>query len=116
MVLNSAQDFTVQRGTAISVPERIAIFDSQAAVLATDASGKGQGHIYKADAQGNQTLANPAAAATAGDTLGIYCVGLGAVNPTGQAGDSASLTTLGRTVVPVSVPYAVQFPHGLFAA
>jgi uncharacterized protein (TIGR03437 family) len=67
-------------------------------VFTLDASGTGQGHIYKIDSAGNQILADKNAPAKGGDTLVIYCSGLGAVNPPLAAGTPAPLAFLTNTV------------------
>ena len=77
------------------------MFDAQPAILATAGNGPGQGHIYKATAAGAQILADANAPATAGDTLVIYSVGLGAVTPpvtTGTASPSSPLASAAGTV------------------
>jgi len=100
---NAQQQFIVQRGSAISVPEKIVIFNSQPAILSTTSDGKGQGHIYKSDSTGNQILTNSTSPAVAGDSLVMYCVGLGPVDPPVTAGEAASLTQLSKTTGLVTV-------------
>jgi len=89
LALNAPHELLVLRGSAISVPAPIAIFDSEPAILATNGSGSGQGVIFKVDAQGNSVLADANNPASAGDVLVMYCVGLGAVKPAVTAGDGA---------------------------
>ncbi len=104
----------VQRGTALSVPQSVVIATARPAVFSVDGSGSGQGHIYKFDAKGAQILASPDSPALAGDVLVIYCSGLGAVTPPIAAGVAAPLTSLTKTVNPVTatiqgLPAEVQF-------
>ncbi len=115
LAVNAPHQLIVQRGNAISVPVPIAVFDSQPAVLATAGNGVGQGHIYKVDSSGNQILADANAPATTGDTLVIYTVGLGAVNPPVTAGQAAPLDTLSRTVAPVTLTIGGQQASVAFA-
>jgi uncharacterized protein (TIGR03437 family) len=104
----------VQRGNAISVPVKIAIFNAQPAILATEGNGTGQGHIYKVDAQGNAVLAGANSPASAGDVLVMYAVGLGPVTPPVKGGDPAPVAPSSSTVAKVTViiggqPSEVQF-------
>ncbi|HLG99221.1 MAG TPA: kelch repeat-containing protein [Bryobacteraceae bacterium] len=103
LAVNAPLQLIVQRGSAISVPVPIAVFDSQPAILATAGNGTGQGHIYKIDSSGNQILADANAPATAGDYLVIYTVGLGAVNPPVNAGDPAGSNPPSSTTAPVTL-------------
>ncbi|HLG99220.1 MAG TPA: hypothetical protein VKX49_23115 [Bryobacteraceae bacterium] len=111
LAVNAPHQLIVQRGSAISVPVPIAIFDSQPAILATAGNGTGQGHIYKIDSSGNQILADANAPATAGDYLVIYTVGLGAVDPPVSAGDPAGSNPPSTTTAPVTLTIGgVQAP------
>jgi len=106
----------VQRGTAISTPESVAIGDGQPAVFTTNLSGSGQGHIYRITSAGAQMLAAPGAAVTAGDVVTIYCSGLGEVNPaTVTAGSPAPLDVLESTVNPVTATIGDVDAKVLFA-
>ena len=73
---------------------------AQPGIFTLNQQGTGQGAIVKSD---QVTLAQPGTPAAAGDTVVIYCTGLGAVTPEVPAGTPASLTQLSRTVNPVSV-------------
>ncbi len=115
LAVNAPHQLIVQRGNAISVPVPIAVFDSQPAILATAGNGVGQGHIYKVDASGNQVLADANSPATAGDTLVIYTVGLGAVNPPVAAGDPAPSNPASQTVAPVTLTIGGQQATVAFA-
>jgi uncharacterized protein (TIGR03437 family) len=93
----------VQVGNSVSVPQSVLLGVARPAAFTLDASGQGQGHIYKYDAQGNQILAGPSTPAKTGDVLVIYCSGLGAVTPPLDAGTATPLTFLTKTVSPVTV-------------
>jgi uncharacterized protein (TIGR03437 family) len=97
IAVNAPHQLIVQRANAISVPVPIAIFDTQPAILATAGNGQGQGHIYKVDAAGTQTLADASSPAKAGDVLVIYTVGLGPVTPPVKSGDPAPFAPLSYT-------------------
>ncbi len=115
LAVNAPHQLIVLRGNAISVPVPIAIFDSQPAILATGGNGLGQGHIYKVDSSGNQTLADANSPAGAGDTLTIYTVGLGAVAPPVTAGDAAPITPLSRTAATTTLTIGGQQATVFFA-
>ncbi len=107
LAVNAPHQLIVQRGNAISVPVPIAVFNSQPAIFATAGNGVGQGHIYVADSQGNQLLADQQAPAKAGDVLVIYCVGLGPVTPAVKSGDPAPFS-LTQANAPVAVTIGGQ--------
>jgi uncharacterized protein (TIGR03437 family) len=114
LAINSPHQLIVQRGNAISVPVKIAIFNAQPAILATEGNGTGQGHIYKVDAQGNAVLGDANSPASAGDVLVMYAVGLGPVTPPVKGGDPAPVAPSSSTVAKVTVtigglPSEVQF-------
>jgi uncharacterized protein (TIGR03437 family) len=95
----------------ISVPITTAIFETQPAILSTAGNGIGQGHVYKVDG----TLADTNSPATAGDALVIYCVGLGAVSPTVNAGDPSPTSPLSSVPVPVTVTIGGVSANSFFA-
>jgi uncharacterized protein (TIGR03437 family) len=102
LAINSRHQMIVQRGTTISVPQPVLIGVSRPAIFTVDASGAGQGHIYKVDSSGRQVLANPSNPAKPGDTLVVYCSGLGAVDPPLAAGSATPLAFLTRTTAPLT--------------
>ena len=104
---NSSQSLIIQNGNALSNSEPVAIAPAQPAVFTKDLSGKGAGIVtgFKPDGtpiNSGQVLdaANPA---SAGDTIVIYCAGLGSVDPAVPAGQAAPLSPLSKTVNPVRV-------------
>lgn len=105
----------VQRGNAISVPVTVTVMAAQPAILSTNGSGSGQGHIYRIDDAGNVALAAAATPAQAGQTLVIYCAGLGAVDPPvsaasgAPAGGPVSSTIAKVTLTIGGVPAPVAF-------
>ncbi len=113
--VNSTQQLVVQRGNAVSVPVPIAVFTASPSILSTNATGSGQGHVYVIGAGGIETLAGPGAPATAGNPVVIYCVGLGAVTPSVDAGAVASGTTLSTANAPVTVTFGSQTVTAGFA-
>jgi uncharacterized protein (TIGR03437 family) len=103
LAVNTAQQVAVSRGSTISVPQQVTIAAAAPGVFTVDGSGKGQGIIVGVKANGDQAVADPAHPVKAGDTLVIYCTGLGEVDPPSTAGAAASLTQLSYAVNAVTV-------------
>lgn len=101
--LNSVQQVIVQQNAQYSAPESLTIGSTAPAVISADGSGKGQGVVVVAKADGTQFLNDAAHPARAGDVLVVYCVGLGAVLPPVAAGAAAPLSQLSSTVNPTIV-------------
>jgi len=99
---NTQQQLIVQNGNALSVPQSLVVAAAQPGIYTQDLSGKGPG-IITDFTTGNQeiTASNPA---HIGDTLVIYCNGLGAVSPPVPTGTPAPTNgTLTQTVNAVTV-------------
>jgi uncharacterized protein (TIGR03437 family) len=81
---NTSQQILVTRDTTVSVPMAIDVAPAQPAVfLNPQPSAANQGSIFavRTTSSGQTSfLAGPSSPATAGDTLVIYCGGLGGVN------------------------------------
>jgi uncharacterized protein (TIGR03437 family) len=107
-VVNATHQLVVQRNNTISVPVTTAVFTSAPGILTRTGNGLGQGDIYVAAASGAETLADQNAPATAGDTVVIYCVGLGPVNPPLTSGNAAPVAPLSQAVAPVTVNFGGQ--------
>ena len=91
--INSSQQIVVQRGTTLSVPQDILVAAAQPAIYIDAASGAAI--ILNPNTNALITSANPA---KAGDTVVIYCNGLGAVSPAVPSGTPApSQEPLART-------------------
>jgi uncharacterized protein (TIGR03437 family) len=86
---NSTQQLIVLEGSAYSTPETVTIAPAQPAVFSQDQSGKGAGAITVVKANGAQFNSDASHPASAGDTLVIYCAGLGAVTPSVATGSAA---------------------------
>jgi uncharacterized protein (TIGR03437 family) len=111
---NSTQQLIVIQGSAYSTPESLTIAAAQPAVFTQDQSGKGAGAIRVVNANGDQFSADASHPASAGDTLVIYCAGLGAVTPSIAAGSAAPGSPAAKVASPVAVtiggqPAAVAF-------
>ncbi len=101
--VNTPVQMVVSRGNQISVPVEILIATAVPGVFSFNGSGAGQGHIYVAQANGTQRIADAANPARAGDTLVMYCSGLGPVDSAVTDGSAAPLDRLVRTLSPVTV-------------
>lgn len=82
---NITQQLVVRRGTAYSMPEAVVIATTQPAVFTKNQLGTGEAAVttVRDGAEVAVDAANPAAA---GETISIYCAGLGAVAPAVPAG------------------------------
>jgi uncharacterized protein (TIGR03437 family) len=105
---NTSQQVLVTRDTTISVPMSVVVAPAQPAVfLAPQATASNQGAIFavRTTSTGQTSfLASPSSPATAGDTLVIYCDGLGAVNQTiapGAASPTPAATTSAQPQVTI---------------
>ncbi len=98
--INTQQQLIVQNGNALSVPQGLVVAASQPGIYTQDQSGSGPGVIVDFNTGKEVTPAYPA---SIGDTLTIYCNGLGAVNPPVETGMLApSVEPFARTANPVT--------------
>jgi uncharacterized protein (TIGR03437 family) len=112
--VNSTHQLIVQRGTTYSVPETVTIAAAQPAIFTQDQSGKGPALVNDVQPDGTMFVVTPDNPATAGDSLVIYCAGLGPVDPPVDAGTAAPDSPPSQTTTPVMVtiggmPADVQF-------
>jgi uncharacterized protein (TIGR03437 family) len=98
--VNGQYQITVQRDNLLSVPEELVIAAAQPGVFTVNQQGTGQGVIFKSD---GVTLAQAGTAANAGETVVIYCTGLGAVDPPVPEGTPPPSSPLSNSVNPVTV-------------
>ncbi len=103
--LNSQFQLTLQKDALLSVPESLVMAPAQPGVFTLNQSGSGQGVVLKSD---GVTLAQPGTPASAGETVVIYCTGLGAVSPPVATGAAAPAAPLSQTVNPVTVQIGNQ--------
>jgi uncharacterized protein (TIGR03437 family) len=113
--VNATHQLVVQRNNTISVPVTTAVFNAAPAILTRTGNGLGQGDIYVAAASGAETLADQNAPAAAGDTVVIYCVGLGPVSPPVPSGNAAPLSPNSQAVAQVTVNFGGQTASPGFA-
>jgi uncharacterized protein (TIGR03437 family) len=103
--VNTQFQVTVQRDNVQSLPEQLVIAPAQPGIFSADASGLGQGVIYKSD---GITLAQPGTPAAAGESISIFCTGLGVVTPDVPAGTTPPASPISSTVNPVTVTIGGQ--------
>jgi uncharacterized protein (TIGR03437 family) len=94
--VNTSQQVLVQRDNAFGVAVPVIIASTHPAVLTKDGTGQGQGLIYAASPSAT-TLADASNPVRAGDTIIVYCTGLGTTDPTGNATNVPQVTIGGQT-------------------
>jgi uncharacterized protein (TIGR03437 family) len=105
LAVNTTQQVLVSSGSSLSVPQGITVAAAAPGVFA-EAAAPGtvpQGIIQGIDANRNATLADPSNPVTVGQTIVIYCTGLGEVTPSITAGTQTPASPLSTTVNPVTV-------------
>jgi uncharacterized protein (TIGR03437 family) len=104
--VNTTFQLSVQNGSTLSVPQTVTVATASPGIFTTNQKGFGQGAILKSD---GVTLAQPATPAAIGETIIIYCTGLGAVTPTVTEGQPAPATpVLAATSNPTTVTIGGQ--------
>jgi uncharacterized protein (TIGR03437 family) len=99
--VNWTYQISVQRDSLLSVPQQLVIAAGQPGVFTVNQQGTGQGVIFRSD---GVTLAEPDTPAAVGETVVIYCTGLGAVNPPVSDGAPGPASPpLSTTANPVTV-------------
>ena len=103
--INTSQQILVQRDNTYSIPISVNVAATAPAVFAYPLPGdpSSQGAILNAI---TYAVADPQAPVTAGDTLAIYCTGLGAVTPSVPDGAEAPSSPLSYTVATPTVSVA----------
>jgi uncharacterized protein (TIGR03437 family) len=76
--VNTLFQLTVQHGDTYSVPQQLVVAQAEPGIFTVNQQGFGQGSIVKSD---GVTLAQPGTPASIGETIVIYCTGLGSVTP-----------------------------------
>jgi uncharacterized protein (TIGR03437 family) len=103
--VNTQYQLTAQNGVTLSVPQQLVVAQAQPGIFTVNEQGTGQGSILHSD---GVTLAQPGTPASVGETVVIYCAGLGAVTPAVAAGAPAPSAPLSQTVSPVTVTIGGQ--------
>jgi uncharacterized protein (TIGR03437 family) len=102
--VNTTHQVVVSSGSNLSVPQRLTLSAAAPGIFTRNSAGTGQGSIT--DLQGN--VADAANPVRAGDTIVIYCTGLGEVTPAVPAGTPAPTDRPTHTVNEVTVSIGGQ--------
>jgi hypothetical protein len=94
--VNSSQQLVVVRDNTVGLPIPIIIAPTHPEILTQNGTGEGQGLIY--DTRGSPILADGFNPAKPGDTIIIYCTGLGATDQNGNAFNAVTVSIGGLTV------------------
>jgi uncharacterized protein (TIGR03437 family) len=111
--VNTQYQLSVQHGNTLSVPQSLVVAQAEPGIFTVNEQGTGQGSIVRSD---GVTLAQPGTPASIGETIVIYCTGLGAVTPAVKEGSPAPSTPqLSTTVNPVTVTIGGQVAQVAFS-
>jgi uncharacterized protein (TIGR03437 family) len=103
--VNTNYQLSVQRDSLVSLPEQLVVAEANPGVFTVNEQGTGQGVIFKSD---GVTLAQAGTPANQGETVVIYCTGLGPVSPPVPEGAPAPPSPLSNTVNAVTVTIGGQ--------
>jgi adhesin/invasin len=106
--VGAVQQLTVLRNGSPSPPETVIVTAAQPAVFTQDESGAGAASVVDVKPDGTQFVVTAANPASAGDTLLIYCTGLGAVTPAVPAGSVSPTGSPTNTTTLASVSIGGQ--------
>jgi uncharacterized protein (TIGR03437 family) len=109
------EQLVVSHGGLYSPPQTLAVARTQPAVFTQNQTGSGPGAILVIKSDGTEFLNTASAPASAGDSLAIYCAGLGPVLPPVADGAAAPVSPLSQTTLPVSVTIGGQNAQVLFS-
>jgi uncharacterized protein (TIGR03437 family) len=109
------EQLVVSHGGLYSPPQTLAVATTQPAVFTQNQTGSGPGAILVIKSDGTEFLNTASAPASAGDSLAIYCAGLGPVLPPVADGAAAPASPLSQTTLPVSVTIGGQNAQVLFS-
>jgi uncharacterized protein (TIGR03437 family) len=112
---NSPRQLVVQNGSALSVPEEVVVAPAAPASFTLDGSGSGPAIVVAIPASGGAHLVNSANPAHGGDTIVIYCTGLGSVASSLEAGDATPVSPLAPASDAISVTVGGQAAQVAFA-
>ena len=94
--LNRAQNVVLSQGSLASNAVALSMNRVSPGLFSANQQGTGQGAIRIAN---SAALADPSRPAQIGETIEIYCTGLGAVSPAGVTGDAAGSSPLSMTLL-----------------
>jgi uncharacterized protein (TIGR03437 family) len=104
--VNTTFQLSVQNGSTLSVPQTVTVAPASPGIFTVNQKGFGQGAILKSD---GVSLAQAGTPAGIGETVIIYCTGLGATTPSVTEGQPAPSTpALAMTSNPTTVAIGGQ--------
>jgi uncharacterized protein (TIGR03437 family) len=109
---NTRQQALVRGTSSITPPETITIAPARPGIFTIAQDGKGQGAILSAQGR----LVDRTAPAAAGETVQVFCTGLGATQPAVRSGDPApNAEPLARVIPPPAATIGGQAARVSFA-
>ena len=113
--VNTSQQIVLQRDNSLGVPSPVIFAAAQPAIFTANGASAGQGLIYQSNSSGGAgSLTDGSNPAQAGETVIIYCTGLGVTDSSGNA-TIAPAVTIGGLSAPVSYAgnaIAANYPSG----
>jgi uncharacterized protein (TIGR03437 family) len=103
LAVNTNLPIVVTRNNAVSAPQPVSLIADQPGVFTQSNNGQGIGAILAIHADGSYVEVGNGNSAKTGDTLEIYCTGLGDVNPRAVAGSPAPPSPLAQVIDPVTL-------------
>jgi uncharacterized protein (TIGR03437 family) len=111
--VNTLQQLVVQMGSAISIPQSVAIAPAVPAIFTQNGAGTGAAIVQAYKSDGTPLPLN--SAVSGGDVIVLYCSGMGAVNPPIAAGSQTPLSPLSNTVNAATVTIGGKQQKAAFA-
>lgn len=109
--INTTVQLVIQNNSSLTVPMPVSVAPAQPAVFTVNQNGKGQGYIFGP----NSRLADANNPVRSGDTVTIFCAGLGAVDQPILPGSPAPANPLARTTSPVTATVSGTAANVTFA-
>jgi uncharacterized protein (TIGR03437 family) len=103
LAIGTSQPVVVTRNGAVSAPQPVSLVSSQPGVFTQAQNGQGTAALLIVHTDGSWVVAGNGNSAKAGDTLEIFCAGLGDVTPRAVAGDPTPPSPLSWVIDPVTV-------------
>jgi uncharacterized protein (TIGR03437 family) len=103
VTIDTSQPVVVTRNGAVSAPQPVSVVSSQPGIFTQAQNGQGTADIVIVHADGSWVIAGNGNSAKAGDTVEIYCTGLGNVTPRAVAGYPAPASPLSQANDPVTL-------------
>jgi uncharacterized protein (TIGR03437 family) len=106
--VNTQHQVLVQRGNRLAIPSSVTVAAARPAIFSKDGTGQGQGLIYQSNGGVGTVLADTSNPVRTGDTIVIYCAGLGALDQEGAVLNPVSVSIGEQPAQVTSARAAVQ--------